>query len=101
MNLCLSRLVLISFLLSCTAVLAQTEPFALPVHKGAMLLDLKGFHVTQSSAKPNGNELGIRAHDDGHTGMLAFLFLTPDKHLETAASCRQAESRPNRERFGR
>jgi tetratricopeptide (TPR) repeat protein len=56
-----------------------------------MLLDLKGFHVTQTSAKPNGNELGIRAHDDGHTEVLAFLFLTPKSNSQTAASCRQAE----------
>ena len=56
-----------------------------------MLLDLKDFHVTQSSAKPNGNELGIRAHDDGHMEMLAFLFLTPENTSQTAASCRQAE----------
>jgi hypothetical protein len=53
-----------------------------------MLLDLKGFHVTQTSAKPNGNELGIRAHDDGHTEILAFLFLMPENNSQTAASCR-------------
>jgi hypothetical protein len=56
-----------------------------------MLLDLKGFHVTQTSAKPNGNELGIRAHDDGHTEILAFLFLMPENNSQTAASCRKAE----------
>jgi hypothetical protein len=35
--------------------------------------------------------LGIRAHDDGHMEMLAFLFLTPANTSQTAASCRQAE----------
>jgi hypothetical protein len=78
-------------LISCPLALAQTQPFALPVHKGAMLLDLKDFRVTQSSAKPKGNELGIQAHDDGHMEMLAFLFLTPENTSQTAASCRQAE----------
>lgn len=66
---------------------AQTEPFALPSHAGAMLLDLEGLRISEASAKPGGNEIGIRAHDAGHTEMLAFLFLTPNFPTQSAASC--------------
>jgi hypothetical protein len=66
---------------------AQPKPYSLPSHKGAMVLDLNGFHVTQQSAKPDGREIGVRAHDAEHTELLAFLFLTPDKKSQTAASC--------------
>ena len=80
-----------AFTLTIAAGYAQSEPFSLPTHRGAMLLDLDGVHITQSSAKPNGNELGIRAHDDGHMDFLAFLFLTPNDTAQTANSCRMAE----------
>jgi len=69
---------------------AQTEPFSLPLHKGAMLLDLSGYQVKQSSAKPEGKELGLRVHDQDSMEALIFLFLTPEK-AQTAASCRDAE----------
>jgi tetratricopeptide (TPR) repeat protein len=95
MNICLSRfasgLISLASLVSVATAFAQSQPFALPSHKGAITLDLEGFHITQATAKPNGNELGIRAHDDGHTELLAFLFLTPENTSQTAASCRQAE----------
>ncbi|HKO17809.1 MAG TPA: hypothetical protein VJU82_02880, partial [Acidobacteriaceae bacterium] len=66
---------------------AQSKPYSLPSHNGAMVLDLDGFHVTQMSAKPEGREIGVRAHDAGTMEMLSFLFLTPDKKSQTAASC--------------
>jgi hypothetical protein len=87
LNIRLLRLVLIASLTSCTTAFAQTQPFALPAHKGAMLLDLDGFNVTQSSAKPNGDELGIRAHDQENMELLAFLFLTPQNHAQTSTTC--------------
>jgi tetratricopeptide (TPR) repeat protein len=52
-----------------------------------MVLDLNGFHITQVSAKPEGREIGVRAHDAGAMEMLSFMFLTPDKKFQTAASC--------------
>jgi tetratricopeptide (TPR) repeat protein len=70
---------------------ANPEPFALPLHKGAMLLDLTDFEITQTSAKAGGEELGIRAHDANHTELLAFLFLTPENANQTAQSCRKAD----------
>ena len=66
---------------------AKPEPFALPLHKGAMLLDLDNFKITQTSAKVGGAELGVRAHDAGHTELLAFLFLTPENKNQTAQTC--------------
>ena len=56
-----------------------------------MLLDLSGMHITEASAKPNGNEIGVRAHDTVHTEFLAFLFLTPAPGPQNAASCLQAD----------
>ena len=56
-----------------------------------MVLDLSGFEIVQSSAKPGGNEIGLRLHDRGNTAALLFLFLTPENAHGTPASCRQAE----------
>ena len=66
---------------------AQSETDSLPTHSGAMILDLTGLHVTQRSAKPQGNEIGVRAHDSGHMELLAFLFLTPENKSQAAATC--------------
>ncbi|MEO6805019.1 MAG: tetratricopeptide repeat protein [Edaphobacter sp.] len=85
------RLILTAVLVSTPYAFAQTEPFSLPIHHGAMLLDLSGFNVVQSSAKPGGAELGLRVHDQGNTTALLFLFLTPENTHGTPASCRQAE----------
>ena len=65
----------------------HAEPFALPTHPGAMMLDLTGFRITEASAKPGGREIGIRAHDTAHTEFLALLFLTPEQPHETPAAC--------------
>jgi len=70
---------------------AQTEPFALPSHPGSMVLDLTGFHIAQTSAKPGGTEIGIRAHSTGNLEMLAFLFVTPAKTAQTAATCLRSD----------
>jgi tetratricopeptide (TPR) repeat protein len=56
-----------------------------------MVLDLDGFKIVQSSAKPGGAELGLRVHDEGHLAALLFLFLTQKNTHQTPASCRQAE----------
>ena len=74
-----------------TAPPRHSEPFALPSHSGAMMLDLTGFHITEANAKPGGREIGIRAHDTGHTELLGFLFLTPEQPNETPAACLQQD----------
>ena len=82
---------LVLLCLSCQIVLAQKKPFALPKHNGAMLLDLDGFHVTQQTAKPEGREIGVRAHDAKNTELLAFLFLTPGHQSQTPSTCLQQD----------
>jgi tetratricopeptide (TPR) repeat protein len=94
MNLAMSfpvRFLLAALIVSVPCLTAQTQPFSLPVHHGAMVLDLNGFKVVQSSAKPGGAELGLRVHDQGNMAALLFLFLTPENPHGNAASCRKAE----------
>ncbi len=56
-----------------------------------MVLDLTGFKVVQTSAKPGGAELGLRVHDQRNTVALLFLFLAPKEPRGNAAACRQGE----------
>lgn len=56
-----------------------------------MVLDLTGFKITQTSAKPDNKEIGVRAHNAAHTELLAFLFLTPENKKQTAATCLQED----------
>ena len=62
-----------------------------------MLVDLDGFKITQSSAKPGGTEFGLRVHDSHNTVSLLFLFLTPEAPHQNAASCLQGELKQVRE----
>jgi tetratricopeptide (TPR) repeat protein len=66
-----------------------------------MRLDLDGFKVTQMSAKPGNKEIGVRAHDGGHTELLAFLFLTPENKSQTAATCLQQDLKQIRKDNGK
>ncbi len=61
--------------------------FALPVHAGRMTLEQGAWQIVEVSAKPNGNEWGVRAAQ-GKQQMLAFLFAAPDKAPLSASSCR-------------
>jgi hypothetical protein len=56
-----------------------------------MVLDLDGFQVIQKAVKPEGREIGVRAHDAEHTEMLAFLFLTPAYKSQTSSTCLQQD----------
>jgi tetratricopeptide (TPR) repeat protein len=71
-----------------------TQPlaFAFATHPGHLELNLPTYAITELSAKPNGNEFGIRAKDRD-TGMteLGFLYLPAEKAPLTAASCMQAQ----------
>src|SRR5579863_4280185 len=78
-----------------TSALAQTVPgsafkLALPDHPGKLKWSADGFTVLQSSAKPNGNEIGIRGRDASHQlTFLAFLFVFPEQAPLTSAKCRE------------
>lgn len=67
--------------------------FALPEHPGRLFLDGSDFNVTELSAKPNGEELGIRAEEKAGTApvhLLAFLFVYAKAAPLTAAGCRES-----------
>jgi hypothetical protein len=74
---------------------AQTESpstnftLALPSHQGQLRWHADGFKIVESSAKPNGREIGIRGRDvSGRLNFLAFLFLVPEQDSLTSAKCR-------------
>jgi len=64
---------------------------ALPDHPGQLRFQAQGFQIVQSSAKPNGNEIGIRGSSTSGLGFLAFLFLLPEQKSLTSAACRDIE----------
>ncbi|MGP0071245.1 MAG: tetratricopeptide repeat protein [Bryobacteraceae bacterium] len=78
-----------------SSALAQTVPgsafkLALPDHPGKLKWSADGFTVLQSSAKPNGREIGIRGRDGSHRlTFLAFLFVFPEQAPLTSAKCRE------------
>lgn len=62
---------------------------ALPEHKGQFYWPMEGFKITQSSAKPNSNEIGLRGRDaSGSLTFLGFLFLVPEHPDMNSAACR-------------
>jgi tetratricopeptide (TPR) repeat protein len=70
---------------------------ALPDHRGQLRWSAEGFKVVQSSAKPNGREIGIRAKDEsGRLALLGFLFLVPEQAPLTSAKCRDGALEPEK-----
>lgn len=64
-------------------------------HRGQLRWRAEGFRVVQTSAKPNGREIGVRAQDaSGRLSFLGFLFLAPEQAPMTAAKCRDAILEP-------
>jgi hypothetical protein len=62
---------------------------ALPNHRGQLRWSAEGFKVIQSSAKPDGREIGIRGRNEsGRLTFLTFLFLVPEQAPLTSAKCR-------------
>jgi hypothetical protein len=84
------------------AAVAQTTndadfKLALPEHRGQLSWSADGFKIIQSSAKPNGQELGIRGRDEsGRLTFLGFLFLFPEQAPLTSASCRDGVMDPEK-----
>jgi hypothetical protein len=70
---------------------------ALPEHRGQLSWSAEGFRVIQSSAKPEGREIGIRGQDQsGRLTFLGFLFLVPEQAPLTSAKCRDGALEPIR-----
>jgi hypothetical protein len=70
---------------------------ALPDHRGQMRWPMEGFNVIESSAKPNGREIGIRGRDEsGRLNFLGFLFLVSEQGPMTSARCRDSALEPEK-----
>lgn len=70
---------------------------ALPDHRGQLGWDAVGFKIVQSSAKPNGQEIGIRGKDEsGRLTFLGFLFVVSGQTSLTSSQCRDGEIDPLR-----
>jgi tetratricopeptide (TPR) repeat protein len=62
---------------------------ALPAHQGQLQWHADGFKIVQSSAKPNGQEIGIRGRNEsGGLTFLGFLFLVSGQTPLTGTKCR-------------
>ena len=60
-------------------------------HIGQIQWKAAGFKITETSAKPDGREIGIRAQDaSGRLSFLGFLFQVPEQAPVTSAKCRDA-----------
>ncbi len=79
--------------LCCGVAAGQTSAggeygIALAEHKGKLSWNAEGFKIVQSSAKPNGHEIGLRGQSEGkETGFLGFFFLVPESAPMTSRKC--------------
>ncbi len=70
---------------------ADRYRLALLEHKGLMSWSVAGYTVVENSAKPSGEELGVRGSDKSSgRSFLGFLFLVPESAPASSASCRDA-----------
>jgi hypothetical protein len=86
----LLNFVAIIFLSTVSHAAANDDAFkvALVDHPGQLTWSAEGFKIIESSAKPGGNEIGIRGQDQsGQQTFLGFLFLFPEKAPLTSAKC--------------
>lgn len=93
------------FLFSWGTACAQDDgefKLALPHHEGQLSWKASGFKAIEFSAKPNGNEIGVRGDNPStRTRFLGFLFVASDQAPLTSAKCRdgvlgvQKKSNPN------
>jgi tetratricopeptide (TPR) repeat protein len=62
---------------------------SLPTHPGQLQWHADGFNIIETSAKPEGKEIGLRGKDGaGRLGFLGFLFLVPESAPLSSAKCR-------------
>jgi tetratricopeptide (TPR) repeat protein len=62
---------------------------SLPAHSGQLQWHADGFKIIETSAKSNGQEIGLRGKDgSGRLAFLGFLFLVPEKAPLSSAKCR-------------
>lgn len=84
--------------LAVTACAASDADFKLALvnHAGQLSWSADGYKIAQSSAKPNGNEIGIRGKNDSGVTFLGFLFLFSEQAPLTSAKCRNGVLDPER-----
>jgi tetratricopeptide (TPR) repeat protein len=89
-----TNLLLTLFAISCLSASSYAAAndgafkLALVDHAGQLSWSAEGFKIIESSAKPGGNEIGIRGQDQsGQRTFLGFLFLFPEKAPLTSAKC--------------
>jgi tetratricopeptide (TPR) repeat protein len=79
-----------------TAVTTEFK-LALPDYKGQLRWSADGFKIIQTSAKPNGREIGIRGQDASQrVTFLGFLFVFPELAPLTSAKCRDGVLDPEK-----
>jgi tetratricopeptide (TPR) repeat protein len=92
--------VLAGLLASVMSLLAQGDrdgkfQLALPAHNGQLRWSAEGFKIVQNSAKPNGQEIGVRAQGAGERlSFLGFLFLFPELTPLSSGKCRDGVMGP-------
>jgi tetratricopeptide (TPR) repeat protein len=69
---------------------------ALVNHPGQLSWSADGYKIVQSSAKPNGNEIGLRGKNESGITFLGFLFLFPEQAPLTSAKCREGVLDPEK-----
>ncbi|HET9164414.1 MAG TPA: tetratricopeptide repeat protein [Candidatus Angelobacter sp.] len=89
-----TNLLLTLFAITCLSAssyaAANDDAFKLALvnHPGQLSWSAEGFKIIESSAKPGGNEIGIRGQDQsGQQTFLGFLFLFPEEAPLNSAKC--------------
>lgn len=89
-----TNLLLTLFAITCLSAAsygaANDDAFKLALvdHTGQMSWSAEGFKIIESSAKPGGNEIGIRGQgQSGQQTFLGFLFLFPEEAPLNSAKC--------------
>lgn len=98
----MTRSFLLFLTIVCTQVSAQSPVgpsdgfrLGLPTHNGQISWTASGYKVIQSSVKPNGNEIGVRARDDSSgVTFLGLLFRFPEQAPLTSEKCRDGVMGP-------
>src|ERR1700739_2092199 len=97
-NLLLS-LVVVTCLSTVSSAASSDDSFKLALvdHPGQLSWSAEGFTIIESSAKPGGNEIGIRGQgQSGQQTFLGFLFLFPEEAPLTSAKCLDAVMGPEK-----
>jgi tetratricopeptide (TPR) repeat protein len=98
-----TNLLLTLFVITCLSTASYAAgnddafKLALVDHPGQLSWSAEGFKIIESSAKPGGNEIGIRGQDQsGQQTFLGFLFLFPEEAPLSSAKCLEGVCGPEK-----